>query len=197
MTKEERISRFECIKIALEEEGYKAHEKTISVLKANIMAFVYAGPLAYFLMIVFRMVYKSRNNEDGLSGLFLLLGLLLVSVYVHELLHGVGWSKFCKNGWKSIHIGIMWKLLTPYCYCAEALSFRQYVFGGMLPFMVLGIGGTIIAFITGSNLIMNLAAINIFAAGGDITIMFSLLKHKKNKIIDHPTECGFWAFSND
>lgn len=46
----------------------------------------------------------------------------------------------------------------------------------------------------GSGFFLILSLFNIIAAGGDTSIALMLLKHKNAMIIDHPTECGFWAF---
>lgn len=46
-----------------------------------------------------------------------------------------------------------------------------------------------------SGLLLALSLFNVFAAGGDLTIVILLLKHRDKVIIDHPTECGFIAFS--
>lgn len=197
MSDKERVARFEEKKVVLESKGYIAKEHTISILKANVMAFVYAGPIAVLFIMIFNALHKSGSGEFSLGSIFVFLFMNIVLIICHELLHGVGWSLSCKEGMKSIHFGVIWKALTPYCSCAEALTFKQYAIGGLLPFVVLGIGGALLGIITGSYLVMILSAINIIAAGGDITIMLSLLKHRDKKIMDHPTKCGFWSFSKE
>jgi hypothetical protein len=66
-----------------------------------------------------------------------------------------------------------------------------------MPFIVLGLGIFLASIITNSIFLLALSMFNIIAAGGDITIALMLLKHKNALIIDHPTECGFWAFSEE
>lgn len=194
MSEVERIKQFEMVKSDLEKQGLVGEEFTISILKANMMAFVYAGPIGLLGIIIFNLVHRSLSSSFGMISIILYIVLIIVTAFLHELLHGVGWAKSCNNGWKSIYIGVVWKALTPFCSCSEAMTFSGYAFGGILPLLILGIGGSLLSIITGSYLIMLISVTNILMAGGDITIMLMLLKHRDKKIIDHPTKCGFWAF---
>lgn len=89
----------------------------------------------------------------------------------------------------------MWKEVTPYCCCSEPLSFKGYILGGLMPFLVIGIGMFIIALVLGNNMIFILSMFNILGASGDLTIALMLLKCRKSVIIDHPTKCGFVTFN--
>jgi hypothetical protein len=191
----QRTENFNIIRAQLESQGYHAEKCTISILKANIMAFVTAGPVAALCCVVFFLAKQSGEVKFSILGSLLLYAIMVASVFVHEFLHGLTWNFYCKNGWKSIHLGVMWKKLTPYCCCMESLSVRQYILGGLMPFLVLGLGMFVVSLITNSIFWLVLSVFNIIAAGGDTTIALMLLKHKNAFIIDHPTECGFWAFS--
>lgn len=186
---------FANIRERLLSEGYTEQVKTISVLKANLMAFVTAGPIAIICAVTFFMVRKTAGFRFGLSDMLWFLLFIFASIIVHELIHGATWALFCKNGFKSIHFGIIWKMLTPYCCCEEPLKFRSYLLGGLMPFFVLGLGIFVLSLVSGSLVVLNLALLNILAAGGDLTIALSLLKHRDAVILDHPSECGFVAFS--
>ena len=91
--------------------------------------------------------------------------------------------------------GVMWKSFTPYCHCKEPLDFNSYLTGGIMPLLILGILVFIISFFTGNSLILIISLINILCAGGDTTICLLLLKYKDGLFIDHPTDCGFVAFT--
>lgn len=53
MDDKQRTERFRQTKEMLEEEGYGGQECTISVLRANVMAFVTAGPVAVLCALIF------------------------------------------------------------------------------------------------------------------------------------------------
>ena len=194
LEKEKRIENYHRQRENMLEEGYREQVGVISIARANVMALVTAGPFALIAIILYLL--KSPGVELVLSSKnFAYLGaLLVICIPIHELIHGIAWSLFCKEGWRSIGFGVMWEYLTPYCHCKEPLSFKGYIFGGLAPFIVLGVGFFILAFINESPLLLYLSVFNILSAGGDTTIALMLLKHTKAKRLDHPTECGFIAF---
>jgi len=190
-----RLENYETERNRLLSLGYSEHIGTISIVKANIMAILIAGPIAIIAFVIYMLKWNqfSINTTDFL----IFYGLVIVSLPIHELIHGVVWSKYCKNGWKSIHIGVMWAMLTPYCYCKESIKFSGYLLGGLMPLFVLGIGLFVIAFVKQNPILMLLSVFNIVGAGGDITIAGMLRKYSQAKILDHPTECGFIAFTKE
>jgi Protein of unknown function (DUF3267). len=121
--------------------------------------------------------------------------ILLAGIVVHELIHGITWSFFCEKGWKSIHFGVLWKMLTPYCHCAEPLLKRQYVIGAMMPMVILGLVPSILALFTGSFGMLLFGIIFINAACGDILICWKIRKESPDTLVlDHPSEAGCWVY---
>jgi hypothetical protein len=190
-----RIDAYENIRNVMAAEGF--HEKicTVSILKANAMVFVTSLPIAALcILIYFFRWHLIAFPFSRLPQTLLFLILMILSFGIHEVIHGLTWSRFCKNKWNSIHLGIMWKTLTPYCHCQETLKYRGYILGALMPLFILGLGTFVVSMLIGSTMILFLALINIFAAGGDITIVSMMLRHKSAFVYDHPTECGFIAF---
>ena len=192
--KQERIENFESQREKMKKAGYKESSGIISVLRANVLAFATAGPIC----IAAYILYFIRWGESGWTmngrNLIFFFALFFASIFVHELLHGFGWSLNCKDGWKSIAFGVMWSSLTPYCHCREPLKFGSYSVGLYLPFCVLGLGLFAVSMIVPNNTVFLLAVLNMLSAGGDLTIGCYLLKHKNGLILDHPTDCGFISF---
>lgn len=192
-----RYEQFNQIREDLLGKGYREAECTISIVEANAYALLCALPF----FIVGIALYFALWVGDGISlsfsfSEFVLFVLVFVaSIVVHELLHGLGWGLFCKNGFKSISFGVIWKMLTPYCHCKEPLFFRAYLFGGLLPFFVLGIVPLAVALVIGNAWVLAFALISILGAGGDLTIASMLMKHRDALVVDHPSECGFYAYT--
>lgn len=178
--------------------GYKEYISYISILKANILAFLTAGPFALLIIFLYLIVWKNYIFEvTSISSIILLWILFIGSILLHEFLHGYTWKFFCNNKWKSIKIGVIWNKLTPYCRCKEPLNSKQYMIGLLMPFFILGVCMGLVAIILRNPLILLIAVLNILSAGGDTTIAIKLFKYIKKKnvlILDHPTECGFVAF---
>lgn len=183
----------------LEAEGYHAENATVSILKANIMAFVVAIPFFALFIILFIVLHPEITMSTLLSGpvqACLLIGLLAVSIPIHEGFHGLGWVSFCKEKWKSIQFGVMWDSFTPYCHCREPLSVQQYYIGLLLPCTILGWIPCIFGVIFGNGFWLLFGLMSILLAGGDLTIGCIICKYlgKDVRILDHPNECGAVAF---
>ena len=127
-------------------------------------------------------------------GAAVVMALFLVTAYIHEVLHGVGWCLGTKKKWKSIYIGMMWSSLTPYCHCKEPLEPGKYLIGCLLPGTLLGLGIYLAAFLTGSNVLLWLSLLNVLGAGGDLLIAWYARRYRTGYVLDHPTECGFLIF---
>ncbi|MGN1031203.1 MAG: DUF3267 domain-containing protein [Butyricicoccaceae bacterium] len=193
----EKLERFERVKAEMAEQGYTGTECTISVLRANVLAFVTAGPFALAVIVLYVLRWGGMEIAFTPGGYGLWVAALLVSIPVHEALHGLGWHWFTSDGWRSIHFGMMWKYLTPYCHCAQPLDRRGYLIGGLLPFVVLGLGISVLGIWIGNAPVMLLGAVSILAAGGDTTLMWMLRRYPNCLFYDHPTECGFVVFQSE
>jgi len=188
--KQKIVERYESLRISMKNDGFHETICTISILKANLMAIITAMPIVLPCYILFFIKWKEAELNVTLSTLFSFIVSLSASMIIHEVIHGLTLSLFCKYKWKSIHLGV-----TPYCHCKETLKFGGYILGVLMPLIVLGIGLFSLSLFTGNVFILILSITNIFSAGGDIAIALMLLKHKNSLIVDHPTECGFTAFS--
>ena len=176
----------------LSDEGYSEHEAIVSVLRANVMALVLSLPFIVLFSVAFILIWQMVSLESNKA--ILVLVAWIISIPVHELLHGIGWSLSCKDGFKSVRFGVMWSKLTPYCSCKEPLNFGQYLLGGILPLLVLGLLPSLIAVLTGNPYLLSFGILSIIAAGGDMLICLEMRKYPQAVFLDHPSECGFFAF---
>ena len=114
---EKRKKIYEEEKQRLIESGYTEKDLTISVVYANVMAFVLGLPIIIVLGILFFNNNFNSSRESfmfTMSESFIFLIVLAVLVVVHELIHGLFWAIFAKNHLKSIEFGFMVQYLTPY-----------------------------------------------------------------------------------
>ena len=171
--------------------------------KANIYALVFLIPIIIILAIPYYYIWPEQFTIEKIKGYLdarnawtfidIAIGMviLLISIITHELLHGLGWCRHTKNGWKSIKFGMNWKFFTPYCHCYEPLALNNYRFGSVLPAIILGVIPSIIAIITGNPGLMVYGFFFTFAASGDFLILWLLRKEKSNVLIqDHPDKIG-------
>lgn len=191
--KQKILDNYETQRLRFLEEGYQEHSEIISVVRASVMAIITAVPVIILGTLLWMAVNRGPGWLEGKNYLVMFL-MFLVTVFIHELLHGVGWCLGAKGRWKSMYIGMMWESLTPYCHCKEPLAPGKYIFGGLFPVLILGGGLYIAALLTGSTLLLWLSMLNILAAGGDLLIVWHARRYKDGYVLDHPTECGFVIF---
>lgn len=198
---EKRKKIYEEEKQKLIDAGYTEKDLTIGVVYANVMAFVLGLPIIIVLGILF-FKYNLGNSEMSFTFTIkesvIFLTTLLVLIVVHELIHGAFWAIFAKNHLKSIEFGFMAQYLTPYCCCKEVLTKGQYIIGGIMPTVILGLIPAVVAIFTGSWLVFLIGCIMILSGGGDMTIILKLIMYRSQKqevlYMDHPYECGLVVF---
>ena len=196
-----RLKEFKEMTEKLEKEGYEKHEITIDVIKANIYAIGFFAIFAVIFGLLFHMNgydFEFEFFANSLLGLVVFIVSLVVSIIVHELIHGLTFGAFAPNHFKTVQFGFIKENLTPYCTCAEPLKKYQIILAMAMPCIVLGLIPSIIAVFNGSFDLLLYGLIMIGSAGGDLTIIYLILKNpsKKKDVIyrDHPTEVGSVMF---
>lgn len=176
-------------------------EEVIGVGKANRLVLLMLFPIAAIAIIPFSLLHGFEPLVKGVNylknhQLQILLAFFLL-IFIHEGLHGITWAFYAKNGFKSIHFGIKWSYLTPYCHCSEPLKRNHYMLGGIMPGLFTGVIPIIIAMVTANGWLLISGIFLTAAAGGDILVLLRVLKYPRNLIfMDHPKEIGFIVFKS-
>ncbi|MDD6212168.1 MAG: metalloprotease family protein [Clostridiales bacterium] len=175
-------------------EGYESRELTISIAYANLCALVLCGPICVVFIILFFLGHHDFLSFFSWFNYFVCMAALLVSIVLHEGIHGLIWGYLAKNHFQSIEFGLIKEYLTPYCTCLEPLSKIQYIMGAIMPGLVLGILPMVFSLFTGSAAVLFYGILMTIAAGGDFTIILKLIRYREEGravlYLDHPTECG-------
>jgi hypothetical protein len=166
---------------------------TISVLRANLAAFLFSIPIIILSVLGYSLFWPLIDLFSAID--FILVWVILVVVFgviFHEFLHGITWSLFAKNGWKSIQFGLKWSSLTPYCHCKEPLLKWHYTLGTAMPFIIMGVMPIVLSIILGNGVLLIIGILFGISAGGDILGLWMLRKaNKEDWVQDHPSEIGF------
>lgn len=191
---ERRLRAFESLSADMLARGYRREELTVSIVRANVFAVVLLIPLLVLGFGLFLLKNDSVSLPSGPMGTLLLFLLFFVLIVVHELIHGMSWAIFTEHHWKDISFGFMKQYLTPYCSCAVPLKKGQYIFGALMPLLVLGFVPMLVGILTGSLLTLLLGVMLADGAAGDILIVWKILRYrsaaKEVVYIDHPTQAG-------
>lgn len=171
--------------------------------KANLYSLIFLVPLILIIAVPYYYLWPEQFSKTSIRAyldaremmsFFELVGIglvILAGIIIHELLHGIGWSRYTKKGWRSIKFGIEWKYLTPYCHCTEPLRLKPYRIGSILPAIILGIFPSIVALVIGNLWLMVFGFFFTFSAGGDFLILWLLRNEKSNMLVhDHPDKIG-------
>lgn len=196
---EKRKEIFEEKMQCYEKKGYGMKDLTVSVVHANVMAFVLMIPIIVVMGIVYFCVNKVVPAQPMAMGwAFALCLIFLVFTVIHELIHGITWACFARRHWKAIQFGVIWEMLTPYCTCMDELRRNCYMIGAAMPTIILGVLPMLISIFTASQKLFLFSALMILAGGGDACIILTILRHKEDSeesfYIDHPYECGVVVF---
>lgn len=193
-----RLDAFSATCDRLAEQGYVRTDLNIGLVKANIVAIVVVIALFAICLPIFYTLNPDSWSAMSIVDFVIILIAYLALIVVHELIHGLTWSFFTKNGFKDIEFGIMRDTLTPYCTCAEPLRKSAYVIGALTPLIILGILPTLLSFAIGSFAMLFVGIIMIASAMGDVLIVLKVLRHKQTSddvlLYDHPTEAGSVIF---
>ncbi|MEJ8757337.1 DUF3267 domain-containing protein [Pontibacter sp. H259] len=189
--------------LELETGRYTKQELTVSAGKANVLALFFMVPVILIFIPAYVLLWPAQFEFASLKSYlqehkstflfypFLAFLIMIPGAVVHELLHGVTWAAFCKNGLRSIKYGVHWKMLTPYCHCKEVLPLRPYILGGMMPGIVMGILPSIAGLILGNIPVFLFGLLFTIAAGGDMLVLWMLRHTRKEDLVqDHPELIG-------
>jgi hypothetical protein len=197
------------------EDNFIKEKITINMLWANIFGIIVLLIAILLFGVTFYSIWKEKFTDLQIINLitasyeqkimfvktrFVYILVLIPLVVAHELIHGVFFSIFVKNKFKSIKFGIMpaQKLFSPYCHCKEKIKINHYRIEIIMPLIVLGIIPTIISIIIGKTVLLFFGIILIACASGDILIFIKTLKEKNNIwIYDLPTDGGYYIYRNN
>jgi len=197
-----------------ENKAYTRELITFNLVKANLYALVSIIPIIIIYVIPYYLIWRDSINKETIKNLLIyykhngylnpvliftiIMFLLTIGIILHELIHGITWAKFTKNGFKSIRFGVLWKFLTPYCHCKEPLLIKHYIIGAIMPAIILGLLPAIISLITGNVILLLFGIFFTMAAFGDFMIVFLLIKENKNSLVqDHPSEVGCYIYKEN
>lgn len=192
----------------VENEKYEQIELSMTAAEANVRALVFIVPLLLLYGAAYLLVWPEQFSSQNLGALVrthrdlllispaLMLVVFVLGAVVHELLHGLTWAIFCKNGLQSIRYGVYWKMLTPYCHCKEVLPLKHYIIGGMMPGLVMGLLPALAGIAMGHFLLFLFGLFFSMAAAGDLLILWMLRhRHASDLVQDHPDKIGCFVLT--
>ena len=186
---------FSRVQAELKANGYREKDVTFSSGKATAFGVLYALPFITILGLAYRFLLLERAHllETGVLSFYIMfIAIIVVSVAIHELLHGIGWAISSGKGWQAVRFNI--HAMMPSCACKTALKKKSYLAGVLAPFVVLGLGSALFVFVYPGTVSFLTMMVNFVAVGADLLIAVRVVKEDNCLIADHPTKAGYIAF---
>ena len=137
-----------------------------------------------------------RNILDDFNLNFTFLIILtfsiVISMAIHELLHGLCYIIFDKKSFKQFEVKILWrKLLVNFSLKEDVTVFTTRI-SLLAPFIFLGLTPIIAGLVFKSFFLIMIGSINISSSAADLYFLWELRKTKSNvKLADFPGKVGF------
>jgi len=169
-------------------DGWHYQNYTFSCRQAYLWGMLIALPFVALVGGAYRIFLLNRAVLLNHTGLILLV-VIVVSLPLHELFHGLGWK--VAGRLENYEIKYLFKHGMPMCSCLAVLSTKAYLTGVLLPFLMLG-GGSIVFLVAYPGTISVLAAVvNLLLPGADLLIAWKILRSGAAKIANQPEQVGF------
>ena len=170
-------------------DGYEPMKKTISMMKANLLAIVFFIVFGVLCWWVFGTIWGGREWRFS----FWLVLLLVMGIVVHELVHGITWLLLLRKGFSHLCFGFLPGGV--YCHIDVPMVKHDYVIGALMPLFLVGVVPLVASFFTGSYMWLLFGIIMVVSAIGDIMIVWAIRKESADALIyDHPSEAGCYVY---
>ncbi len=191
-----RLEQFEILSDEMTQQNYTRKDLTIDLNEANknmVLLLIPLTVISFVLYFVLNPIPKLHISE-----MFITMGAYLISILVHEGLHGLSWGIASKKKFKDIEFGYAASTMNPYCTCSTPLTKGNYIFGAVMPLIILGIIPIVVGIAGGFFWVMLFGIIGSASACGDLMVIKNIASYASSAkdvvYMDHPTEGGSVVF---
>jgi hypothetical protein len=154
------------------------YEKTYNI---KISSMLVQGFLLYlFSMVIFEMLLSVFHLEKTSIPFYFRIGIYILGIIAHELIHGVFAAIYSPNGFKNIKFGVLPKSFIAYCYLDEIMKIKHFKIVVIMPFIILGIIPFFLGIIIMHEFIIKFGIILSVGSIGDLIMFYWLCKEKNN-----------------
>ena len=169
-------------------QGWRAQRHTLTAAQTYLWGSLSALPFVLLAGGLYRMLLFRRAVLLEHTGL-ILLAVIVISVPLHEALHGLGWK--LAGRLQKGDVAFFLRGGIPMCACRTVLPAKAYLIGTLLPFLVLGGGSFLLLFLFPGTVSVLEALVNLMLPGADLAISWRVLKSEAALIADSPDGAGF------
>ncbi|MDR2848603.1 MAG: DUF3267 domain-containing protein [Bacteroidales bacterium] len=179
-------------------------EYTVHGWKANLVGLFFLLPSVLLYSLPFYLIWQSSSLSDksytlinfAIDNKWWCLLVILFSIVLHEAIHGVCMAFVSPNGWKSVSFGFNLKAMAPYAHCKEPMTPMAYRICLAMPAVILGDLPAFVSWCTGNILWLMYGILFLWAASGDLIVLYMSRNIHTGFIQDHPEKIGFIHLDN-
>lgn len=164
----------------------KYYRYSMNMKKLNIICLLLFIPL--FIVIYVMDIFNYMNLTFFLLYLFWM--------FLHEFIHGFGFSLSNGIKHKNIVYGACLEKGIFYCMCKEKIKKNDIIISLLLPFFLIGIITFFLGLYFNNNILVLLSLFNIVGCVGDLAMFFSFLKLPDFSYVDLDDCTGFVLISD-
>ncbi len=169
-------------------KSYQIIDETREMEDLNKPILISTFTLMAGLLIPYWFIW--RIGEIDLFFLIKLAVGYILLIFMHEVLHLVGYIFSGKAKISEVKLGVLWKHLTPYAHCKIPIRIKAYRISVLLP-IVLGIVPLIYAFLNGNDYWFFIGLFMTIGSLGDLIILWILRKYSADVLVqDHSSKIG-------
>lgn len=176
-----------------------AYEATVPLEWANWVGVLLIPAVGVLLGLPFYWVWGQNLWLELIrllqeTSLWVMLGVLLVSVVVHEGLHALGFVWVGGVARTAVSFGIFWRTLTPFAHCRAPMTMNAYRLAVALPGLLLGVVPAGLGLLLGLVPLLLFGCWMVVAASGDVAVLWATRHVAGSALVrDHPTRAGCWV----
>jgi len=171
-------------------DGYTEEKLKFNMIWVNIFAIIVIIFAILIFGVPFYIIWPELINfssgynqnieiQTRIINIIFALMPLFVGFLIHELIHGIFYAIYAKNGFKSIKIGLKLKYGVAYCICNELIKIKNCIIVLLMPTIILGFIPAILSIVIGSYLLLFYGILFIGGGTGDFLVIIRLLKENK------------------
>jgi hypothetical protein len=173
------------------EDLKKIGEVRLGKIAANLISLVVVIIFVVLFVIIVKLLPHGHRSGPKPYHFWVFLGMIIVNLPLHELLHAYAAVRWGKAARKDIKFSIIWWALLPFMHCRVPISVRAYRIVTLLPLYVLGTISIIVLLAFPNIMTAIAAAVIISGSTGDILIFLKLRPFESSSLVkDHHSEIG-------
>ena len=173
----------------MDKEKYYTYKLNLNIL--NILSII------LFLIVSIIVLLIEKNDNYIINYNFNFFIYMILWLFLHEILHGIGFGIYKNVNKKNIVFGIALEKGIFYCMCKQNIKRKIILTSLLFPITIIGIITLIIGMIINNFTLIFLSILNIVSSIGDIVMIIYFIRVKDVTYLDLDDITSFTVLSKE